>query len=297
MSQSRPLDSPINQYTARRRATSLNRVFRHHTTILRARLWIQERLRPNLKTAVFLCILVIFVGTVARLLFLIPANVVNGESDENVNNPDSNARFPLTNDTRFIDSNLRPYYNDCNNTKQGPTFITDSNGVLCYRTEVLRQSSCCRHDNIEIVIKTPPLFERNNPIFPARYSCDFCHEKSSCCSNYEGCVSCCLHPSHEYKLLRLQKRTKHFVFHDIRNVFDFCKLRCRSSSGSVRNGNSYRGKNKYCFGEFSTPLEYVPINSDRMMLSLNNNITESVLSTAPILRSAPIRLRIATKKL
>ena len=27
-----------------------------------------------------------------------------------------------------------------------------------------------------------------------RYSCDKCHNASGCCSVYENCISCCMHP-------------------------------------------------------------------------------------------------------
>lgn len=72
-------------------------------------------------------------------------------------------------------SNSSSSYN-CRNSVQGRAFIADENGYLCDRFD-LQVNGCCNVD-------APST---------KRYKCDNC-TPSGCCSFYEQCVSCCLHP-------------------------------------------------------------------------------------------------------
>lgn len=72
----------------------------------------------------------------------------------------------------------------CKNSVQGRLFIADDKGYLCDRFD-LQSNGCC-----SVAAKSTK-----------RYTCDSCNE-SGCCSSYEACVSCCLHP---------QKVSQHLV--------------------------------------------------------------------------------------
>lgn len=64
----------------------------------------------------------------------------------------------------------------CRNSVQGRAFIADENGYICDRFD-LQANGCCKVD-------APST---------KRYKCDNC-SPAGCCSFYEQCVSCCLHP-------------------------------------------------------------------------------------------------------
>lgn len=64
----------------------------------------------------------------------------------------------------------------CRNSVQGRSLVADINGYVCDRFD-LETNGCCR-------VNAPST---------KRYTCDSC-SNSGCCSQYEGCVSCCLHP-------------------------------------------------------------------------------------------------------
>lgn len=65
----------------------------------------------------------------------------------------------------------------CRNSVQGKNLLVDDRGFVCSLTNIL-WTGCC---NTEI----------DNQI---QYSCDTCSE-NNCCSVYENCVACCLHPN------------------------------------------------------------------------------------------------------
>ena len=50
-------------------------------------------------------------------------------------------------------------------------------GYICKREDV-KGNGCCK-TNVEPT---------------TRYSCEKCHNASGCCSVYENCISCCMHP-------------------------------------------------------------------------------------------------------
>lgn len=86
-----------------------------------------------------------------------------------------------------------------------------------------------------------------------RYPCSSC--SFGCCSSYEICVSCCLRPQQRPLLERVLGRLGHNpkalqLFVLVRTQFDLCLAKCRTSSRSVRNENTYIDpENKYCFGD------------------------------------------------
>ena len=53
-------------------------------------------------------------------------------------------------------------------------------GYICKRENV-KGNGCCKV-NVGENIETQ------------RYSCNKCHNASGCCSVYENCISCCMHP-------------------------------------------------------------------------------------------------------
>lgn len=118
----------------------------------------------------------------------------------------------------------------CRNSVQGKALIADDKGYVCSRRD-LSVSGCC-------------------PDTSKRYSCDSCH--NDCCAIYENCISCCLHP---HKRPLLQKIISHgispgVIFSSVKDHFEFCLAKCRTSSQSVHHENSYRDpRAKHCYGE------------------------------------------------
>ena len=64
----------------------------------------------------------------------------------------------------------------CRNSIQGRELIVDEEGYICSRID-LTETGCCRIESGK----------------HRQYDCKKCDE-SHCCSVYEHCVSCCLHP-------------------------------------------------------------------------------------------------------
>jgi len=127
----------------------------------------------------------------------------------------------------------------CGNTKQGKHYITDDRAYTCRREDV--EYGCCA--------------VRTN-----RYSCNSCSSTLQCCTEYEFCVSCCMSPSHATsvkdsmrKLAATQKRSvvpnSHLALKTVRTIFDYCSLKCRTSSNSVVFENQYKSNAlKFCYG-------------------------------------------------
>ena len=63
---------------------------------------------------------------------------------------------------------------------------TYSAGYICKRENV-KGNGCCKV-NVEET---------------TRYSCEKCHNASGCCSVYENCISCCMHPLNVRKIFKL----------------------------------------------------------------------------------------------
>ncbi|KAL1467034.1 hypothetical protein MTO96_005897 [Rhipicephalus appendiculatus] len=76
---------------------------------------------------------------------------------------------------------------------------------------------------------------------------------NGCCSIYEYCISCCMHPQ---KITILQKilgkasDTFKMLVASITDHFELCLTKCRTSSDSVHHENSYRDpKAKHCYAD------------------------------------------------
>lgn len=123
----------------------------------------------------------------------------------------------------------------CRNSVQGKVLIVDDRGYVCSRTDIL-SSGCCNTDSETT----------------KRYSCETCKE-NGCCSIYEYCISCCLHPDKKNLLqsvLGKASETFNVLFASVTDHFELCLAKCRTSSQSVQHENSYRDpRAKHCYGE------------------------------------------------
>jgi len=123
----------------------------------------------------------------------------------------------------------------CRNSIQGKVLIVDDRGYVCSRNEVLG-NGCC--DTSLPRVK--------------RYSCETCKE-NGCCSIYEYCISCCLHPDKKdilQNVLGKAPETFRVLFASVTDHFELCLAKCRTSSQSVQHENSYRDPQaKHCYGD------------------------------------------------
>lgn len=71
---------------------------------------------------------------------------------------------------------------------QGKVLIVDERGIVCARHEVL-PNGCCRIEQRQTSKNEETLAMARRE----RYSCKTCNPQG-CCTIYEYCVSCCLHP-------------------------------------------------------------------------------------------------------
>ncbi|CAN8254215.1 unnamed protein product [Cochlearia groenlandica] len=139
----------------------------------------------------------------------------------------------------------------CRTTVQGRFLISDDDGNVCDAFSLDSRTRCC-------------------PWKGERFSCNGCNLLSQCCSTYEFCVSCCLHPSRTVlekvvkvkvakpttsgnslprKCICICKMTNFafLVSGTYKTVFDFCAGRCRHNSESVVHENAYHSKSHHCF--------------------------------------------------
>jgi hypothetical protein len=77
----------------------------------------------------------------------------------------------------------------CRNSIQGRGLIVDDRGIICSRHEVL-SNGCCTIEQRQISKNEESLSVARKE----RYSCKTCNSQG-CCTIYEYCVSCCLHPN------------------------------------------------------------------------------------------------------
>ncbi|KAK7088192.1 SREBP regulating gene protein-like [Littorina saxatilis] len=132
----------------------------------------------------------------------------------------------------------------CRNSQQGKSLIVDEKGYVCGREE-LDSIQCCdaKHSLV------------------TRYVCESCLP-NGCCSVYEHCVSCCLQPDKQPLLRRILKEAAVETFEifasEVKDQFELCLAKCRTSSQSVQHENSYRHPNvKYCYGDKPPDLQVV----------------------------------------
>ncbi|XP_078083127.1 SREBP regulating gene protein isoform X1 [Mustelus asterias] len=136
---------------------------------------------------------------------------------------------------RFNLGNSSRPYTQCRNSIQGKLLITDEQGYVCERKDLL-VNGCCS-------VNTPST---------KLYACDTCLS-NDCCTVYEYCVSCCLQPNKQPLLERFLNRAAEAfqnLFTAIEDHFELCLAKCRTSSQSVQHENNYRDPAaKYCYGE------------------------------------------------
>ena len=73
---------------------------------------------------------------------------------------------------------------------------------------------------------------------------------SSCCSQFEFCISCCLRPDQRASLqeiLTAAAATNNVVFVSVSDHWELCLAKCRTSSESVQHENTYRYDAKILF--------------------------------------------------
>lgn len=117
----------------------------------------------------------------------------------------------------------------CVNTVQGKYLVSDNRGFVCSRSEIDTSTRCC-------------------PSIGSPFQCDKCNQTAQCCSVYEFCVSCCLHPditTPETALAVLKGKQQSSA--KFASVFEYCKGRCRHNSRSVVHENAYISENHHCF--------------------------------------------------
>jgi len=121
------------------------------------------------------------------------------------------SRFLIDQTSPSLQLNTDPLSDPCENTLNGPTFLTDSEGRTCTRSEI--SNGCC-------------------PSWSERFSCSDCDmEGNRCCIEYARCVSCCMGSI------------------ALDNLFRNCTSTCRTSSFSLIGGNKYRFEKHFCFNQ------------------------------------------------
>ncbi|EEB14029.1 conserved hypothetical protein [Pediculus humanus corporis] len=121
----------------------------------------------------------------------------------------------------------------CRNSVQGKVLIVDDRGYVCSRSDLL-SSGCCNTGSENT----------------KKFACDTCKD-NGCCSIYEYCISCCLHPDKKGVLQNvLGKESENVLFASVSDHFELCLAKCRTNSQSVHHENSYRDpRAKHCYGE------------------------------------------------
>lgn len=171
----------------------------------------------------------------------------------------------------------------CGNSIQGKYFISDSRGFICSRNDLNQTNGCCNsvahlkdsrkqssYENSGYkYLRQNNFTGRSIKLIKKQFDCTNC--LSSCCQEYENCISCCLSPANLQKYLTVHLSTQmvpRIVISDSnlitqRQSFDYCKHVCRTNSKSVQMENSYRGYHNHCFSQQLSIIEKLPINSDR----------------------------------
>ncbi|XP_031564975.1 UPF0454 protein C12orf49-like [Actinia tenebrosa] len=144
----------------------------------------------------------------------------------------------------WIDIENLTEYRQCRNSVQGAFLIVDERGFVCKRSD-LSASGCCHSDGDST----------------KQFYCGNC-QMNNCCSVYEHCVSCCLDPKKKLLLqevISIWRASPNVIYKSVKDQFEFCLTKCRTSSKSVWHENSYKDRRyKYCFG--LTPPEFAPFN-------------------------------------
>lgn len=117
-------------------------------------------------------------------------------------------------------------------------------GTVCHRKNLNVATGCCENGT-KPVCNEPEGSE--------------CTSLYSCCTVFETCVSCCLTMNWDLSPARQIEELQHvsgpaFRYSKPTSLFDFCLIRCRTSSSSVVHQNTFRSKWKYCYGSKESPL-------------------------------------------
>lgn len=182
----------------------------------------------------------------------------------------------------------------CRVSKQGRQLVVDDRGVVCNRQVLHSDTHCCpisspATENLPIWRYTchhcQPLKTHEQEVIAQRQQIDRVHAgrhgslpdegvlrnpdrdeaQAICCSEYEGCVSCCMEPLNRGYLrvlwqnilattralpAHLRPPFAMYVPHIApEDWFTFCSLQCRTDSSSVVNENTYRHADlAHCFG-------------------------------------------------
>ncbi|XP_026482151.1 UPF0454 protein C12orf49 homolog [Ctenocephalides felis] len=130
-----------------------------------------------------------------------------------------------------INSNSSDLSLVCRNSVQGRYLIVDDRGVVCQRSDLL-PNNCCASG--------------------LQYNCESCN-KNHCCAIYEFCVSCCLRPEKKQILEKIFQKAsdRHSaVLASVRDQYELCLTKCRTSSSSVKFENTYRNPRlKHCYAD------------------------------------------------
>jgi hypothetical protein len=161
----------------------------------------------------------------------------------------------------------------CRHTDQGSRLACDSNGAVCSLKYLNQITSCCDKfpDSLD--------FDGSGSRHFERYTCAGCDHSSNCCSNYEICVSCCLHPHNLQRSRDMHLRESRSALRGA-DDFTWCSFTCRTSSLSLmQSENSFRSDQKHCF--LGTPPAVQTrhsVNSDRKGLTTlkNSNVSPPV---------------------
>jgi len=132
---------------------------------------------------------------------------------------------------------------------RGKSISVDSQGAVC-ELKNIESDGCC------------------NEYYSVNDSCSLCSQEFSCCNKYEHCVSCCIKTLLKDPLLKKKglkgllakwlsdEYTK--ILDDYKESFeipyDWCTVRCRTSSKSVVHQSQYRSDLKHCYGKKGPPL-------------------------------------------
>lgn len=171
--------------------------------------------------------------------------IPGGTNDGNIMNKLVGSSMSSGNNDKLESSNVQ---SSCRNSIQGRVLISDDKGFVCHRKDV-KSSGCCSQGLLEGQASQ----DRNGNSLKKhqRYSCETCNMETGCCAMFEYCTSCCLDPE-KYPLIRKvvsseTSSSSTFLSH-LKDPFDFCLAKCRTSSKSVLHENSYRDpKTKHCF--------------------------------------------------
>lgn len=200
-------------------------------------------------------------------------------------------------------SSLRSH---CSHTLEGPLLVADSNGYVCPRTMIgsdPRLRGCCparrvvgapfknlrgaqndAHDVTVVGTSSSSATDGDDPE-EKRFTCRSCDMEEQCCGVYEYCVACCLNPDNLRIVGALRLGSSHVVYrHPGTTPMGFCELRCRHSSQSVVNMNSYRSPHHHCFGTMRPPLvSGASVNSDQSTFQASKKAERTVFEPEEVL--------------